>query len=204
MNLLKARRLHVVSRAQLVLYKVKMVSCKRHIKILKCNLMLFDQAPLKYQVILKLPKQRQANVVKDVIILILMIFCDKSQPSKVEQVLVESCDKAIGKENDHLKKEVKRLEFKVNKLKKHTKVEPHQDNCSNMVKRLEKGRTTPKITSQQQRKQVHHMKEKINLMDEKVEYARSDYLNARRSYIKNGIGYKTDDRHNSRVNTKGQ
>jgi hypothetical protein len=48
------------------------------------------------------------------------------------------------------------------------------------------------------------MKEKINLMDEKVEYARSDYLNARRSYIKNGIGYKTDDRHNSRVNTKGQ
>jgi hypothetical protein len=27
-------------------------------------------------------------------------FCYKSQPSKVEQVLVESCDEAIGKEND--------------------------------------------------------------------------------------------------------
>jgi hypothetical protein len=38
-------------------------------------------------------------------------FCDKSQPSKVEQVLVESCDEAIGKENDHLKREVKRLKF---------------------------------------------------------------------------------------------
>jgi hypothetical protein len=49
-------------------------------------------------------------------------FCDKSQPSKVEQVLVESCDAAIGKENDHLKREVKRLEFEVNKLKKQTKV----------------------------------------------------------------------------------
>jgi hypothetical protein len=32
-------------------------------------------------------------------------------------VIVESCDEAIGKENDHLKKEVKRLEFKVNKLR---------------------------------------------------------------------------------------
>jgi hypothetical protein len=31
-------------------------------------------------------------------------FCDKRQPSKVGQVLVESCDKAIGKENDHLKR----------------------------------------------------------------------------------------------------
>jgi hypothetical protein len=38
-------------------------------------------------------------------------FYDKSQPSKVEQVLVESCDEAIRKENDHLKREVKRLKF---------------------------------------------------------------------------------------------
>jgi hypothetical protein len=45
-------------------------------------------------------------------------LCDKSQPFKVEQVLVESCDEAIGKENDHLKREVKRLKFKMNKLKK--------------------------------------------------------------------------------------
>jgi cell division protein FtsB len=37
-------------------------------------------------------------------------------------VLVETCDDAIGKENDHLKREVKKLEFEVNKLKKQTKV----------------------------------------------------------------------------------
>jgi hypothetical protein len=29
-------------------------------------------------------------------------------------------------------------------------------------------------------------------------------LNARRPHIKNGISYKNDDKHNSRVNTKGQ
>jgi hypothetical protein len=33
-------------------------------------------------------------------------------------VIVETCDEAIEKENDHLKREVKRLELKVNKLKK--------------------------------------------------------------------------------------
>jgi hypothetical protein len=37
-----------------------------------------------------------------------------------------------------------------------------------------------------------------------VEYARSVFLNARRSHIKSGIGYKNGDKHNSRVNTKGQ
>jgi hypothetical protein len=131
-------------------------------------------------------------------------LCEKSQPSKVEQVLVESCDEAIGKENDHFKREVKRLKFEVNKLKKQTKMQPSQDNRSNMVKKLEKGRTTSKVASQQQSKQVHHKKEKKNLMDEKVEYARSIYLNARRPHIKSEIGYKTGDNHNSRLNTKGQ
>jgi hypothetical protein len=76
-------------------------------------------------------------------------FCDNSKPSKVEQVLVEFCDEAIGKESDHLKREVKRLEFEVNKLKKQTKVHSAQDNYNNMVKRLQKGRTAPKIASQQ-------------------------------------------------------
>jgi hypothetical protein len=41
------------------------------------------------------------------------------------------------------------LEIEVNKLKKQTKVQPPQDNCSNIVKKFEKGRTTPKIASQQ-------------------------------------------------------
>jgi hypothetical protein len=41
-------------------------------------------------------------------------------------------------------------------------------------------------------------------VDEKVEYARTAYLNARRPHIKSGIGYKTSDKHNSRVNTRDQ
>jgi hypothetical protein len=131
-------------------------------------------------------------------------LCDKTQPSKVEQVLAESCDEVIGKDNDYLKREVKRLEFEVNKLKKQTKVQPPQDNCRNMVKKLEKGRTATMIASQQQKKQVHHKMEEKNLVDEKVQYARSAYLNARRPHIMSGIGYKTDDKHKSWVNTKGQ
>jgi hypothetical protein len=98
--------------------------------------------------------------------------------SNVEQVLVETCDEAIGKENDHLKREVKKLELEVNKLKKQAKVQPPQDNHSNMVKKVEKGRTVLKIASQQQKKQVQHEK------NEKIEYARSVFLNARRPHIK--------------------
>jgi hypothetical protein len=37
-------------------------------------------------------------------------LCTKSQHSNVEQVIVESCDEATGKENDVLKFEVKMLE----------------------------------------------------------------------------------------------
>jgi hypothetical protein len=77
-------------------------------------------------------------------------------------------------------------------------VRPPQNNRSNVVKKLEKGRTIPKIVSQQQRKQVHHEK------DENVEYARSVFLNARRPHIKNRIGYKTGDKHNARVNIRDQ
>jgi hypothetical protein len=43
--------------------------------------------------------------------------------SNVEKVLVETCDEAIGQENDHLKREVKKLELEVNKLKKQAKVQ---------------------------------------------------------------------------------
>jgi hypothetical protein len=38
--------------------------------------------------------------------------------SNVEKVLVETCDETIAQENDHLKREVKKLELEVNKLKK--------------------------------------------------------------------------------------
>jgi hypothetical protein len=58
--------------------------------------------------------------------------------------------------------------------------------------------TTPKIVSQPLKKQVQ--KER----DEKVEYVRSVFLNARMPHIKSEIGYKNSDKRNSRVNTKGQ
>jgi hypothetical protein len=61
-----------------MLFKVNMMSGKRHIKILKCNLMIFGQAHLTPQVTPKLPKPLQANDVKDVIILILMLFVLKA------------------------------------------------------------------------------------------------------------------------------
>jgi hypothetical protein len=86
----------------------------------------------------------------------------------------------------------------VNKFKKQAKVQPPQDNHSNVVKKLEKGKTAPKIASQPPKKQVQNEK------DEKVEYVGSVFLNARRSHIKSGIGYKNGDKHNSRMNTKGQ
>jgi hypothetical protein len=67
-----------------------------------------------------------------------------------------------------------------------------------MVKKLEKEKTAPKIVAQPPKKQVQ--KER----DEKVEYARSVFLNTRRSHINSGIRYKNDDKDNSRVNRKGQ
>jgi hypothetical protein len=112
-------------------------------------------------------------------------------------VSVETYNDLIVQENDHLKREVKKLELEENKLKKQAKVQPAQDNHSNVVKKLKKEKIAPKIATQPSKKQVQNEK------DEKVEYARSVFLNARRAHIKNGIGYKNGDKHNSRVNTKG-
>jgi cell division protein FtsB len=120
---------------------------------------------------------------------------DKTSTS---QVSVKICDDQIAQENDHLKREVNKLELEVNKLKNKDKVQPAQDNRSNMVKKLEKGKITPKIASQPSMKQVQNEK------DEKVEYAKSVFFNARRPHIKSGIDYKNSDKHNSRVNTKDQ
>jgi hypothetical protein len=114
------------------------------------------------------------------------------------QVSVETCEDLIAQENDHLKREVKKLKLGVNKLKKQAKVQPPQDNRSNTVKKLEKGTTAPKIASQPSKKQVQNEK------GEKIEYVRSVFLNTRRPHIKSGISYKNGDKHNSRVNTKGQ
>jgi hypothetical protein len=76
---------------------------------------------------------------------------DKASTS---QVSVEICDDQIAQENDHLKREVKKLELEVNKLKKQPKVQPSQDNRNNVVKKLEKGKTAPKIASRPSKKQI--------------------------------------------------
>jgi hypothetical protein len=61
-----------------VLFKTHMMSCKRLIKILKCNLMFFGQAFQNLLVHPKLPKPPLAMVIKDAIILILMLFVLKA------------------------------------------------------------------------------------------------------------------------------
>jgi hypothetical protein len=72
-----------------------------------------------------------------------------------------------------LKLEVKRLEQKVNMLKKPDKAQPSRDNHKNMVNKLEKGRTVPKFAPQQQIKPTHPKKEERANIDEKIEYTRS-------------------------------
>jgi cell division protein FtsB len=74
--------------------------------------------------------------------------------ASTSQVSVETCNEQIAQENDYLKREVKKLELEVNKLKKWAKVQHLQDNRNNMVKKLEKGKITPKIASQPPKKQV--------------------------------------------------
>jgi len=58
-----------------------------------------------------------------------------------ENVIVESCDDLIAKENDELKQEVERLRKDLYRLKGkgiERNVQPSQDNCEDMVKKLEK------------------------------------------------------------------
>jgi hypothetical protein len=74
--------------------------------------------------------------------------------ASINQVSVETCDDLIAQKNYHLKREVKKLKLEVNKLKKQGKVQPPQDNRSNVVKKLEKGKITPNIASQPSKKQV--------------------------------------------------
>jgi hypothetical protein len=89
-------------------------------------------------------------------------------------------------------------------LEKQAKTQPSQDNHRNMVNKLEKGRTMPKLAPQHHMKPTHHKKEERVNIDEKIEYARSVFLNARRPHIKNGIDYKRGDKHNLRVNSNGK
>jgi hypothetical protein len=91
----------------------------------------------------------------------------------------------------------------VSEFVKQGKVRPSQDNHRNMVNKLEKGSNFTKRDSQQSEKAQPLKKQQKAIKDEKIEYARSAYLNAIRPQIKNDIGYKMGDKHNSRVNNNG-
>jgi hypothetical protein len=56
------------------------------------------------------------------------------------------CDDLIAKENDELKQEVEKLQKNLCVLKEKSKVQPSQDNCEDMVKKLEKGSTITSST----------------------------------------------------------
>jgi len=53
------------------------------------------------------------------------------------------------KENDELKQEVEELKMEMTKLKSKGQVQPSQDNCDDMVKKLEKGSNSTTSTPQQ-------------------------------------------------------
>jgi hypothetical protein len=64
-------------------------------------------------------------------------------------------------------------------MEKQAKAQPSQDNRKNMVNKLEKEKLMHKLTPQHQKKPTHHKKEERVNIDEKIEYARSVFLNAR-------------------------
>jgi hypothetical protein len=98
----------------------------------------------------------------------------------------------------------KRLKKMVIELAKQAKGRPPLDNRRNMVNKLENGSNFAKRAYQQSNKAQLFKKQQKTIEDEKVEYARSAYLNERRPQMKNGIGYKVGDKHNSRVNNNDQ
>jgi preprotein translocase subunit SecG len=69
-------------------------------------------------------------------------------------------------------------------LEKQVNAQPSQDNRRNMVNKLEKEKTVAKLAPQQQKKVIHHKKEERANIDEKIEYARSVFLNARRHTLR--------------------
>jgi hypothetical protein len=73
-----------------------------------------------------------------------------------------------------------------------------------MVNKLEKVATVTKQVFQQSNKAQTLKKQQKTIEDEKLDYVKSAYLNATKPHIKNVIGYKVGDKHNSRVNNNGK
>jgi hypothetical protein len=67
--------------------------------------------------------------------------CSQAKSLCDEHVFVESCNSFIASENDELKRENEMLKMELSRLKDKGHVQPSQDNCDYMVKKLEKGST---------------------------------------------------------------
>jgi hypothetical protein len=67
--------------------------------------------------------------------------CSQAKPSCDEHVHVETSDSFIASENDELKRENEMLKMELSRLKGKCHVQPSQDNCDHMVKKLDKGST---------------------------------------------------------------
>src|SRR6185295_18567405 len=108
-----------------------------------------------------------------------------------ENVVVESCDDLIAKENDELKQEVERLMKDLYRLKgksMESNVQHSQDNREDMVKKLEKGST---VTYSK----CHHKGHKSNKCSQPKKKL-SDEKNKKKLTIKSSLIYTKPNRRN--------
>ena len=113
-----------------------------------------------------------------------------------ENIVVESCDDLIAKENDELKQEVERLMKDLYRLKgksMKSNVQPSQDNRENMVKKLEKGST---VTCSKCHKEGH----KSNKCPQPRKKL-SDEKNKKKLTIKSSLIYTKPNRRNKSNST---
>ena len=119
---------------------------------------------------------------------------DKPNPCNekfFEDVVVESCDDLIAKENDELKQEVQRLMKDLARLKGNdidSNVQPSQNNREDMVKKFEKGST---VTCSK----CHHKDHKYNKCPQ-LKKKLSDEKNKKKLTIKSSLIYTKPNRRN--------
>ena len=113
-----------------------------------------------------------------------------------ENVVVESCNDLIAKENDELKQEVQKLMKDLARLKGkgiESNAQPSQDNREDVVKKLEKGST---VTCSK----CHHKGHKSNKCPQ-LRKKLSDEKNKKKLTIKSSLIYTKPNRRNKSHNT---
>jgi hypothetical protein len=110
-----------------------------------------------------------------------------------ENVVEESCDDLIAKENDELKQEVERLMKDLARLKGKSIVQPSQDNRKDMVKKLEKRSIVTCFKCHQE----DHKSNKCPQPKEKL----SDEKNKKKITIKSSLIYTKPNRKNKSKST---